>query len=225
LKQELLQSLGNQSKKRVLVLGCGNDSAAVWFSKSGADVDAIDISPKSVEHQRTIAELLRLEITCFVMDANNLDLPKNEYDFVYGNAILHHLDVKKCCEEISRVLKPGGKAVFRDVMKGNALLQLFRLVTPFWRTEDEHPLTNNDFVYFNQTFTHCNIKQFILSGLPYFLFARIMNDVILKKLRVKFKIPLPNSIYSFFDKLDEILFTLLPFTKSQAWICLVTLKN
>ena len=59
LRKELIQTLGNVSKKRVLVLGCGNDSAAVWFSKQGADVDAIDISPKSIENQKLITNLLR----------------------------------------------------------------------------------------------------------------------------------------------------------------------
>lgn len=225
LKQTLLRTLGNPNNKRVLVYGCGNDSAAVWFSKLGAKVDAIDISAKSIRNQEKISDLLRLKMTCLVMDANNLDFPSNQFDIVYGNAILHHLYTKKSTEEIARVLKPGGKAVFRDVIKGNLFLQLFRSVTPFWRTEDEHPLTHKDFAIFRQKFKHCSIETYILSGLPIFFFARIINYVLQNKLKLNLRIPLPNSIYSFFDRLDVILFRLLPFTKNQAWLCLLTLRE
>ena len=75
-------------------------------------------------------------MTCLVMDANSLDLPSNEYDIVYGNAILHHLDTPRCSSELSRVLKNNGKAVFRDVIKGNVFLQFFRTATSFWRTDN-----------------------------------------------------------------------------------------
>lgn len=225
LKQSLLQSLGNPNNKRVLVYGCGNDNAAVWFSKSGAKVDAIDISPKSVENQRLVAGQLNLDINSMVMDAHNLDLPSDEYDIVYGNAILHHLDLQEAVPEIQRVLKPGGKAVFRDVMSGNVFLRAFRFATPFWRTPDEHPLTSKDFAFFSQNFSNFEITEYILSGLPYFFFARIMNNVILKKLWFKLRIPQNNTIYAGFDRLDEMMFNLMPTIKSQAWLCLIVLTK
>ena len=164
LKQTLLQELSNIRGKRVLVYGCGNDSAATWFSKSGANVDAIDISPKSVENQKLIAELLNLNINAIVMDAHSLDLPSDEYDIVYGNAILHHLELQEAIPEIVRVLKPGGKSVFRDVIRGNIFLRAFRFATPFWRTPDEHPLKSSDFLLFDQEFSTCQVTQYILSG-------------------------------------------------------------
>lgn len=225
LKQTLLQSLGSPNKKRVLVYGCGNDSAAVWFSKSGANVDAIDISPKSIENQQLISNLLELEINSICMDAHKLNLPSNEYDIVYGNAILHHLDLQEAIPEIARVIKPGGKALFRDVMRGNVFLDIFRFATPFWRTPDEHPLTNSDLRLFNQSFSKCKVTRYILSGLPYILFARVMNNVILKKLGINMKIPLHNSIYASFDRLDEMFFRLMPILKSQAWLCLIELTK
>jgi len=225
LKQSLLKSLGDPNNKRVLVYGCGNDSAAVWFSKSGAKVDAIDISPKSVENQQLIADLLNLKINCKVMDAHNLELPSDEYDIVYGNAILHHLELQTAIPEIARVLKPDGKAVFRDVMNGNAFLRAFRFATPFWRTPDEHPLTANDFKFFALKFSKFEITEYILSGLPYFFFARIINAVLYKMLGLKLRILLHNSIYSNLDRLDEMLFRLMPILKSQAWLCLIVLTK
>ena len=225
LKQTLLQTLGDVRSKRVLVYGCGNDSAAVWFSKSGADVDAIDISPKSVENQRVIAAKLGLNFNAIVMDAHSLDLPSDEYDIVYGNAILHHLELQEAIPEIIRVLKPEGKAVFRDVMSGNVFLRAFRFATPFWRTSDEHPLKRSDFALLAQKFSTCQITQYILSGLPYFGFARIMNNVILKRLGVNSRLPVHDTIYESFDKLDKLLFRLIPILKRQAWICLIILTK
>jgi SAM-dependent methyltransferase len=217
--------LGNPSNKRVLVYGCGNDNAAVWFSKSGARVDAIDISPKSVENQQLIAGQLELKINSMVMDAHHLDLPSDEYDIVYGNAILHHLNLQEAIPEIARVLKPGGKAVFRDVMSGNVFLRAFRYATPFWRTPDEHPLTERDLDFIVQNFSNCQISDYIFSGLPYFFFARIMNKVILKKRWLKLQIPQHNSIYASFDRLDQMLFHLMPILKRQAWLCLIVLTK
>ncbi len=225
LKQELLKALGNPKGKRVLVLGCGVDNAAIWFSKLGASVDSIDISPKSVENQRLVADLLNLEINSIVMDAHNLDFPSNEYDIVYGNAILHHLRLEDSIPEIVRVLKPDGRVVFRDVMRGNIFLRGFRLLTPFWRTPDEHPLKKSDLVFIGRMFASFESSQYILFGLPYFFFARIMNDVILKKMKIRKRFPMHNSIFAKFDRVDRVLFRLMPFLRNQAWLCLIVLTK
>ena len=183
LKARLATTLGQVSGLRVLIYGCGNDAAPLWFAKSGAVVDAIDISPKSVANQKTIAELAGININAVVMDAHKLDLPSNNYDIVYGNAILHHLSIKEAASEIYRVLKPGGKGIFRDVMKGNVLLQAFRFATPFWRTEDEHPLTNEAFALLDDAFSNSCIDYYVFLALPYIFSIRIIN-VILKKLGI-----------------------------------------
>lgn len=224
LKHNLLNELKDVRGKRVLVYGCGVDSASVWFSKSGAYVDAIDISPKSVKNQEVISNKLNLKIHAMIMDAQKLDLPSDEYDIVYGNGILHHLDLQRAMSEIGRVLKPEGKALFREVMRGNIFLQAFRIVTPFWRTSDEHPLKSTDFELLDGEF-HVQVSQYLLSGLPYFLFVRIMNDVIFKKLKTTFRIQLNNGTSEFFDKLDQLLFRVLPWMKKQAWICLIILTK
>jgi len=225
LKSRLYQLLGDLTDSHVLVYGCGNDSAAIWFAKAGANVDAIDISPKSIENQKLIAAKTGVKINAFVMDAHRLEFPSNRYDIVYGNAILHHLEIEKAAGEIHRVLKPGGKGIFRDVMKGNLFLQAFRFFTPFWRTPHEHPLTNNDFALLNKKFLKCEIDQYILSSLPYLFLARIMNNVIFRRMRLKIRIPTPDSIYANMDKIDCLLFRLMPFLKKQAWLCLVALTK
>jgi ubiquinone/menaquinone biosynthesis C-methylase UbiE len=225
LKSRLRQSLRNVKGARVLVYGCGTDSAALWFAKEGADVDAIDISHNCIENQKTMAATAGLNINAFVMDAHNLDFPSETYDIVYGNAILHHLSIEMAACEFFRVLKPGGIAVFRDVMRGNFLLRLFRRATPFWRTPDEKPLTKEDFHLLTKKCSNIQIDQFILTGLPYFFFVRIVNDGFLKKLGIITRLSVSDSLYALFDKIDLALFRYMPFLKNQAWLCLITLTK
>ena len=51
-------------------------------------------------------------------------------DAVWGNAILHHLDLAKAGRELRRVLAPGGVAVFCEPWGGNPLLAFARRALP-----------------------------------------------------------------------------------------------
>ncbi|MGQ9464975.1 MAG: class I SAM-dependent methyltransferase, partial [bacterium] len=57
-----------------------------------------------------------LKIDFNIMDAENLAYKSKAFDLVYGIGILHHLNLNKVIPEIRRVLKPGGKAIFREPM-------------------------------------------------------------------------------------------------------------
>jgi SAM-dependent methyltransferase len=221
LKSKLLEAVGDVCGKRVLVYGCGDDNAALWFAKHGARVDAIDISPKAIENQHILAALAGLNINAVVMNGNDLDLPSYSYDLVYGNAILHHLELAQAIPEMRRVLKPGGKAIFRDVMKGNLFLQAFRFMTPFLRTSREHPLTTGDLALFARGFTKCDIDHYMLTVLPFRFFVQAVNMGGLKRLRVKTRIPHPDTMYALFDRVDCVLFRLMPFLRTESWLCLV----
>ena len=221
LKRTLLQAVAEPGGKKVLVYGCGNDNAAVWFAKSGASVDAIDISPKSVQNQITISRILDVRINAMVMDAHKLDLESAEYDIVYGNAILHHLDLQVAIPEVVRVLKPGGKAIFRDVMNGNILLQAFRRATPYWRTPDEQPLRKSDLVLLAKSFATLSESQYVLTAMPYLFAMRIINALVLRKLGIRLRLASSEKAYTAFDRLDTVLFRIAPILKTQAWLCLI----
>jgi len=60
---------------------------------------------------------------------------------VLGVAILHHTDVSMVEQEIKRVLKPGGRAIFIEPLAHNPFLRLFRMLTPGRRTPTEQPMT------------------------------------------------------------------------------------
>ena len=75
------------------------------------------------------------------MDGHNLKYENNKFDLVIGNGILHHLDAETALSSIHRVLKPGGRLIFREPLADNPLLKLFRFLTPKARTIDELPFS------------------------------------------------------------------------------------
>lgn len=225
LRDNILKQIGDIRGKRVLVYGCGNDGAAVWFAKNGAIVDAIDVSEKSVINQQCMAQRANLIVTAQVRDAHDTGLPSNQYDIIYGNAILHHLNIGKARAEIYRLVKNEGLAVFREVMEGNMFLQIFRTMTPFWRTPDEHPLTKGDFSRLAHSFSSMEVSEYVLMLLPYFFIVRIINNCLLRTIGIEKEIPISRYLCRFFDRIDLTLFRILPFLKSKAWLCLITLRK
>jgi len=109
----------------------------------------IDISEKGIdvakENHSDIAEF-------YVMDAHKMDFEDSSIDLVIGRGILHHLDFEVAIDEINRVLKPGGKALFNEPLRDNPGAHIFRLLTPKARTIDELPLSRKQINYADNVF-------------------------------------------------------------------------
>ena len=73
-----------------------------------------------------------------------MTFPSGLFDRVCGSGILHHLDLSRALPEISRVLKPGGRAIFIEPLGHNPIINWYRRRTPGMRTADEHPLLASD---------------------------------------------------------------------------------
>lgn len=133
--------------RRVLDFGCGRGERSLRMLEHGAHVDGIDISPVYVAEAKRAAAAAGFpsERYAFVAgDAHTTPYPDATFDLVIGDGILHHLDLDVALGEVHRVLKPGGRALFREPLLDNPLLKLFRLLTPRARTEDERPLSADD---------------------------------------------------------------------------------
>ena len=75
-----------------------------------------------------------------LMDAHDLQFEDETFDFVYGDAILHHLNMVPALDEIFRVLKPNGKILFVEPLDINPVGKLVRSLSKKARTDDEQPL-------------------------------------------------------------------------------------
>ncbi len=160
--------LGDVRGKAILDYGCGHGMAAVVLARAGARVSAFDLSPGYVAEAERRAAVNRVSVEFRVADAEHLPYPDAGFDAVWGNAILHHLDLHRAGSELYRVLKPGGVAVFCEPWGGNPLLNIARRRLPYpgkGRTPDERPLSRRDLAPLRTHFPSLQWRGHQLSGM------------------------------------------------------------
>jgi SAM-dependent methyltransferase len=161
-------ALGDLRGKASLDYGCGHGMAAVVMARAGASVTAFDLSPGYVNEAWERAAANGVQVECVTADGEELPFADASFDVVWGNAILHHLDLAKAGRELTRVLKPGGVAVFCEPWGGNPLLNLARRSLPYrgkHRTPDEQPLTRRDLRPLRAVFDSVEVRGFQLFGM------------------------------------------------------------
>ncbi len=117
--------------------------ASVVLARRGGRVTAFDLSPGYLQEARRRTEANGVNVSFVRADGERLPFADASFDRVWGNAVLHHLDVTIAARELHRVLAPGGVAVFCEPWGENPLLNLARRRLPYpgkERTPDEIPL-------------------------------------------------------------------------------------
>jgi len=112
-RAQLLTKYGEITKETYcLEVGCGTGLFTSKIARTGAHIDAIDISPDLLAEARGRPGL---ENVSFIQEdierAQNLLGP---YDAVIGVSVLHHLDLSLAVPNLFRVLKPDGRFVFTE---------------------------------------------------------------------------------------------------------------
>jgi SAM-dependent methyltransferase len=128
---------------RVLEIGCGpgdNLKHGLRRLPDGVRVVALDLSWESLRCASGDADLPHT-IRYVRADAERLCFGSETIDLAYGLGILHHLRRPAIYEELYRVLRPGGRAVFLEPLAGNWLIDAFRRLTPGMRSPFETPLS------------------------------------------------------------------------------------
>lgn len=201
--------LGQLAGKRALDYGCGHGMAAVVLARLGARVTAFDLSPGYVAEARERASANRVQVECVVANGEELPFSDSEFDVVWGNAVLHHLDLSRAGRELKRILKPGGVAVFCEPWGGNPLLTFARNWLPYPdkdRTPDEVPLTTGDLEPLRQIFPALEMKGFQFFG----MLRRVC----------------PNGgLCRFLDRLDARLLVLTPSLSHWCRYTVITLRR
>ena len=117
---------------KVLEICCHDGEFGVLLAAGGAEVTSVDLCPDLIERagRRAALNHVQDQMTARVMSAHALDLPDNHFDFVFGKASLHHLDLDASKREILRVLKPGGYGVFSEPITLSPALSALRRAVP-----------------------------------------------------------------------------------------------
>lgn len=101
---------------KVLDVGCGIGGTTRYLAKKlgpNANLTGITLSSVQVSRATQLAKAQGISNVQFqLMDALNMDFPSNTFDLVWACESGEHMpDKKKYIDEMTRVLKPGGKLV------------------------------------------------------------------------------------------------------------------
>ena len=144
--------------RRILEVGAGGGTLAVWLAHEGAEVVGIDVSSGILDVARRRAG--------------------GGFDAIIGNNVVHHFDRDLAMARIATLLRPGAIAVFCEPMlfvpePVRALRyssMVARRFPPHTHTEDERSLNDGDLEVMAKHFRHVAWKPFQLS-------ARLQNFV------------------------------------------------
>ena len=96
----------------LLDLGTGLGRHAIYFSKQGFSVNAMDISDYAIQYLKTWAAKENLLLKAEVGTMLSLHYPNQAFDCIFAYHVISHTDsvgMKKIIAEIERVLKPNGE--------------------------------------------------------------------------------------------------------------------
>ncbi len=157
--------LGDARGRDVLDYGCGHGMATVVLARQGARVTAFDLAAGYLHEAANRARANGVTAAFVQADAERLPFADARFDRVWGNAVLHHLDLGRAARELARVLRPGGVAVFCEPWGDNPLLTWARRRLPYpgkGRTPDEEPLRHRHLRILRRVFPRVEARGFQL---------------------------------------------------------------
>jgi ubiquinone/menaquinone biosynthesis C-methylase UbiE len=120
LRDRILEIADPQPGQTVVDVGSGTGLLTLVFARRAARVWAVDSSPAMIQYLRVKADSAELEnVEAVVASAVSLPLVDEVADLVVSNYCLHELrgaEKEAALAEAMRVLKPGGRLVFGDMM-------------------------------------------------------------------------------------------------------------
>jgi SAM-dependent methyltransferase len=151
----------------------------VLLALKGARVVGIDLSAALVD---IAAERARINgvgdtMRLFVTSAHALPFADNSFDMVFGSAVLHHLDLQRTAAEVFRVLRPAGRAIFKEPVRSSSALRAIRASIPYCAPDVspfERVLTDADLELFAHDFILGRSRPF---SLPHINMAQLMPGI------------------------------------------------
>jgi len=153
--------------KKVLDYCCGTGMTAIYFALCGAEVWAFDASAEAIKIARQSAEMsgVSQSIHFDVLDAQSLPYDDDSFDAAFCKSALYIVaGFPRCCTELCRVLRTGGRAVFCEEGLGyNPFIKFIRRLRPAkWVKYGGQSLTYPDIRQFGAPFSQTEIRHFNL---------------------------------------------------------------
>jgi len=174
--------LGDMRGKHLLDCGCGKGHTSVMLAKHGAKVDAFDISEPDLAIAARLAMANGVDVKISTLVFEELSYPDASFDLAFGACVLHHVDIPRAMQELQRVMKPGGRAVFVENSARNPILMwarkkiVGRMGIPRYGDDHEHPLRLSDFEKMREHFDGT-----VQVHHPEFVFFRLVDFYVLRR--------------------------------------------
>lgn len=118
----LVAAAAPRTGERVLDIGTGTGSAALVAAAAGAQVTAVDPSPRLLDVARAAAQQQALDLTCRLGDAAALPVPDASIDCALSSfGIIFAPDPDAAVAELARVLAVDGRFAFTAWLPGGAV--------------------------------------------------------------------------------------------------------
>jgi SAM-dependent methyltransferase len=167
--------LGDARGSRVLDLGCGDGACTSLVASHGGDVAALDISLDllAMARTRSVLDGYGRTVRTLCGSVHSIPMASESIDIVFGMAVLHHVDLMLAAEEVHRVLKPGGRAIFAEPIRNSKALSAVRRLIPYRQPDIspfERPLRFAEIEAFASRF---RTKEHRIFELPFVQLARV----------------------------------------------------
>lgn len=167
-----IRSNNSHTPLQLLDFGCGPGDNALRFSRVGYDITGFDICEENIKTCQKLFSLNNCESQgrFLVSPAETLEFQNESFDVVIGIDILHHVDIPMAMNEVRRVLKTDGIAIFRepievpllDFLRNTRLVRFFFPNAPSLEahiTQDERKLNDQDLRLIKKIFPKTRIER------------------------------------------------------------------
>jgi SAM-dependent methyltransferase len=127
--KELTDLIRAQGTPRVLEVGCGCGTEALWAAIQGADVTGIDIADDLLAAARARLDIIERmtgeRLRCHLRHASILTFEGGSpFDIIFLEQTFHHLEPRaEVVAALARLLAPGGHLIFVECNAWNPVLQ------------------------------------------------------------------------------------------------------
>lgn len=123
--------------KQVLDVGCGAGVDLARFAKGGALCTGVDLAAAAIDLARANFEQQGLSADLRVANGESLPFADGSFDLVFAHGVVQYTsDPQRLVDEVRRVLKPGGEAIFQVYNRVSWLNALSKLMKVGLEHED-----------------------------------------------------------------------------------------
>lgn len=123
--------------RSVLDVGCGAGVDLARFAKGGAIATGVDVAPSAIALAKANFEQQGLQGDFRVANGEQLPFPDSTFDLVYAHGVVQYTaSPQRLVDEVRRVLKPGGTAIFQVYNRISWLNALSKLMQVGLEHED-----------------------------------------------------------------------------------------